>query len=110
MTTKPYRPVHQTLEEALAMQRQYGIRSHQGYIGMFTTQQAKGAIPNGQRIEKVAYEKGDHNPLYAQGTVLGSAKLADRIFYFVEWDASPHVAVGVVEYKIAAVDGGKLAR
>lgn len=57
---------------AVAM-RYYGIREHDGWSGVFTTQQSPLAkIANGARVEKIASEDGDAHPIGATGTVLGS--------------------------------------
>jgi hypothetical protein len=81
-----------------------------GYIGMFTRDQAEGAIPNGARIVKSFTEEHDANPVGTLGTVLGSIEAPpgvtgypDKFFYFVEWDPSPRLAVGVRAAKIAEV-------
>jgi hypothetical protein len=80
-----------------------------GYIGVFTRGTAPGAIPNGARIVKVKTEPGDYNPIGALGTVLGSMRPPAEVrrlfpdvlyFYFVEWDAMPGTAVGVMSTKI----------
>jgi hypothetical protein len=89
---------------------------HPGYKGRHTQGQAPGAIPNGTRVVKQNTQPGDSQPDGALGIVLGSfkaptgLKLAARserlmgvtYFYFVEWDALPGVAVGVVSTKITA--------
>jgi hypothetical protein len=97
-----------------------------GWQGAFTRRQADGAIPNGARIVKAHAEEGDGHPVGSLGTVLGSlgfppeaaeeaaAELAAKgldprpvkYAYFVEWDATPRVAVGVMDYKIGVADGG----
>jgi hypothetical protein len=98
-----------------------------GWHGVFTRQQAKGAIPNGSRIVKTASEKGDSTPYGALGTVLGSlgpfppeaaaeakAELVakglepnDVVYaYFVEWDALPRTAVGIMDWKIRRAEAG----
>lgn len=86
------------------------IDNHPGYIGAFTRDQAAGpdVIPNGARIVKVATEEKDMNPVGTKGTVLGSIRHAEvhngRVFYFVEWDTAPRVAVGCIGWKIARVE------
>jgi hypothetical protein len=82
---------------------------HPGYSGRHTRGQAPGAIPNGARIAKRNSEQGDSQPDGALGRVLGSLKTPTEIkattgvvyFYFVEWDALPGAAVGVMSTKIA---------
>jgi len=69
----------------------------------FTTQQAKGAMPNGTRIVKVKTEKGDANPVGTKGVIVGSLghpSLAD-IGYFVKWDSAPDIPMVVLSWKIA---------
>jgi hypothetical protein len=110
MATKgPLHPLHPD-EAELAALALHGIQKHAGYIGMFTRRQAEGAIANGRRVEKVVSERGDTHPLGSRATVLGSVCLDGRIFYFLEWDASPRVAVGVVAEKIHLVDGPPATR
>lgn len=83
-----------------------------GWVGVFTRNQAEGAIPNGTRIEKSEGEAGDSNPIGATGTVLGSLPAPDGMpakfahvkhFYFVEWDNYPKQACGVLDYKIKPI-------
>lgn len=80
------------------------IENHPGWIGGFTRDQAKGAIPNGTRIKKTASEEGDATTDGTLGTVLGSfqspASMGMLLFYFVEWDDNKRVAVGVMGWKI----------
>jgi hypothetical protein len=87
---------------------------HPGYGGLHTRGQAPGAIPNGARIVKRNSEQRDSQVDGALGTVLGSIRtpgaLAARegvpYLYFVEWDALPRCAVGVISTKIReATDG-----
>jgi hypothetical protein len=86
------------------------IRLYPGYVGLHTREQAPGAMPNGTRVVKVMFEKGDTHPIGSIGTVLGSLT-ADpnpvvpgvEHFYFIEWDDQPRLAVGVVNLKIAGV-------
>ena len=100
-----------------------------GYAGVFTRHEAEGAIPNGTRIVKVAVDgdgSEDAHPIGARGVVLGSLEfppgavaevrqelaakgldVPDVTFaYFVEWEARPRVAVGVMDWKIARADDG----
>jgi hypothetical protein len=76
---------------------------------------AAGAIPNGTRIHKTRHEPGDATPLGTGGVVLAShvAPVLDPLppgvpqqpafLYFVEWDTTPGVPVGVSDYKIEAL-------
>lgn len=66
--------------------------------------QVDGAIENGTRIKKVRSEEGDATPIGSLGTVLASLKdeeVSPRTFYFVEWDHTPGVPVGLLDWKIA---------
>ena len=80
------------------------IENHQGYVGAFTRDQAKGAIPNETRIQKTNSEKGDPTPDGTPGTVLGSMRAPESmgklLMYFVEWENRPRVAVGIMATKI----------
>ena len=82
------------------------IRVHDGYAGMFTRDQAKGAWPNGTRVRKCATENGDTHAIGDTAVVLGSIDSGlplhspDPYFYFVEWDDMPGVAVGVISSKV----------
>lgn len=89
------------------------VREHPGYFGAFCDGEAPGAIRNGSTIVKRSSEPGDANPDGSLGTVLGSvdvaaldpalaAKYSSPFFYFVEWQSSPRVAVGVAGFKIVA--------
>lgn len=77
--------------------------------------QAEGAIPNGTPIVKVNTEQGDINPTGTKGIVLGSVpvdlppnileRLSEaarqaKFFYFVEWESTPGVPVGIGDWKI----------
>lgn len=85
-----------------------GLRREHGYAGIFTRDQAEGAIPNGARIVKQNSEPGDSHSDGAQGVVLGSIasppelieKFGAKFAYFIEWDGSPRVAVGTVDRKV----------
>lgn len=87
------------------------FREYPGYKGIHTREQAEGAIKNKSRILKAFSEKGDSHPVGSLGTVLGSFKVTPDVaeefgapyFYFVEWDSTPGLAVGVVGTKIAEV-------
>jgi hypothetical protein len=73
-----------------------------GYIGTFSRDQVSGVIPNGTTIRKVKTEDGDAHPVGALGVVLGSIQIPTMpIFYFIEWEALPGYAVGVIDWKIA---------
>lgn len=84
------------------------IENHPGWIGSFTREQAKGAIPNGTRIKKTASEEGDATRDGTPGTVLGSIRapedmgaMGGAMAYFVEWDDKKRVAIGVMGWKVA---------
>jgi hypothetical protein len=76
-----------------------------GWTGIFTREQAEGAIANGRRVVKVKGEAGDAHPVGATATVLGSLSYPELggIGYFVEWDSRPRVAVFVIAWKIEAL-------
>jgi hypothetical protein len=77
------------------------LREYPGWFGIFTREQAPGALPNGTRIVKVQTEKGDAHPIGARATVLGSMAAPNvGLGYFVEWDAKPRCAVFVVDWKV----------
>lgn len=81
-----------------------GLAMEPGWEGVFTRERAAGAMENGTRIKKIVHEQGDMHPMGARGTILGSLTAPGlRIAYFVEWDDQPKKAVGVSDYKIAAV-------
>lgn len=82
------------------------LQEYPGYAGMFSRDQAAGAIPNGTRISKVLSEIGDAHEIGELGTVLGSMPMAGLgfdgdFFYWIEWDNMPKVVVGVTDKKIA---------
>lgn len=79
-----------------------GLHYEPGWLGIITRHEAKGAYPNGTRVEKVDEDPGDTRPLGSLGTVLGSLR-ADPIgtAYFVEWDSAPRHSVLVTAWKIA---------
>jgi hypothetical protein len=96
------------------------LKVEPGWRGAFTRAHAAGAIPNGARVVKVLGERGDAQPLGAEGVVLGSfgpinaeTRAAAAAFvpdwmlaeaeylYFVEWESAPRVAVAVVGAKLA---------
>jgi hypothetical protein len=79
----------------------------------YTTDQAEGAIPNGERVIKVNSEPGDSNPNGTGGVVIGSIavpkKAQDTLQrydvkhgYFIEWDTFP-APVFVVDIKVQHV-------
>jgi hypothetical protein len=78
------------------------FHSEPGWTGMFTRRQAPGALSNGTRVEKIATEKNDAHPIGAHATVLGSIAHPENgmVLYFVEWDAKPRWAIGVVAWKV----------
>lgn len=82
----------------------FPIRNYPGYHGAFTRDQAPGALASGTRIMKTSSEEGDANPDGALGTVLGSMSYPEvhdgALFYFIEWDSAPKVAVGCMGFKI----------
>lgn len=83
-----------------------------GIEGLFTRNQAEGAIPNGSRVVKVVDERGDAHPKGSKATVLGSWKRPDSfgqplVGYFVIWDAHPNTAIFVAGYKIQMIEGSK---
>lgn len=82
-----------------------GLSEPPGWTGVFTTEQAKGAIPNDTRVKKVVKEPGDAHPIGAQAKVLGSLRHAAGTLYFVEWDAMPKCAVAVADWKIKSMAG-----
>ncbi len=80
------------LEQPVA--RLFGIKSHPGWHGEFTTRSAIGAYPNGSRVVKIACDPaGDENENGSVGRVLGSIQWdTSPIMYFVEWDHRPRHA------------------
>ncbi len=87
------------------------MRDWPGYSGKFVRDQALDAIPNGQKVVKINSFPSDLNEDGATGVILGSIdvvraapELASRsrcrYVYFVEWDASPKVAVGIRDFRI----------
>lgn len=80
-----------------------GIKQHPGYYGAFTRNQVDGAWPNGSRVIKIKSETGDTHRVGERATVLGSmfhADVSPHVFYFIEWDASPGMAVGCAGWKL----------
>lgn len=87
------------------MMEEFNIDVHPGYMGVFTRDQAVGAIPNGTRIVKTKSEPGDSHPDGTPGTVLGSFRVDDQpAFYFVEWDCKPRIAVALAGHRIKEAD------
>jgi len=81
--------------------RPYEPHAHPGWLGLFTTDEYPGALPNGTRIIKVLMLQGDAHRPGAKGTVLGSMGHPQiGIGYFVEWDDTPKTAVFVEARKI----------
>lgn len=82
--------------------------------GVFTTQQAEGAILNGTRVQKCASEPDDGHGDGDLGTVVGSMGPFDpsqalididprfncSYGYFIEWDASPGLPVFTAGFKV----------
>lgn len=75
---------------------------------VFTREQAEGALPNGTRVVKIKAEEGDGHAVGERATVIGSVShpeiMNGIIAYFVSWDDMPNVPVGVVDWKIAALE------
>lgn len=82
------------------MQRTWKLCNEPGWFGGFTREQAPGAIPNGTRVVKVRTEPTDTHPIGSLATILGSIAAKGEVFYFVEWDAHPRIAVGIRSFKI----------
>jgi hypothetical protein len=72
----------------------------------YITDQADGALPNGTRVVKCTFEKGDKHAIGDLATVIGSIRhpTDPRMFYFVEWDDMPGVPIGVIGTKIRALE------
>jgi len=83
----------------------YGLKPHDGYVGVFTRRQSRFAIFNNKsRVQKRAVDAGgDIHGVGATGTVLGSICHAGVVGYFIEWDASPGVVTLAVEAKLTGV-------
>jgi len=74
-----------------------------GYIGHYIEGQADGAVPNGQRVVKVADEKGDAHTLGDTATVISSYAHPELgLMYFIEWDDRPKLIVACISWKLAA--------
>jgi hypothetical protein len=82
----------------------YPFRKYPGYHGVFTRDQAPGALASGTRIMKASSEEGDAHPDGALGTVLGSMSHPEvqngAVMYFIEWDARPKVAIATIGVKV----------
>lgn len=80
------------------------IKNYKGWTGGFTRDQARDALPNGTRIKKTRSEEGDGTPDGTPGTVLGSMRAPEEMYfellYFVEWDNHKKVAVGCMGWKV----------
>lgn len=76
------------------------LREYPGYVGAHTRETAPGALASGTRVMKTNSEDEDAHPNGSLGTVLGSMAhpevMNGLIFYFIEWDARPGIAVGTV--------------
>jgi len=85
-----------------------GFRYEPGYVGAFTRNQAKGAWPNGSRVEKIKEEKGDHHEIGERAVILGSMFDPQQplagIMYFIEWDRSPGMAIACLAWKLRSVN------
>lgn len=86
--------------------------------GTFTRDEAEGAIPNGTTIVKVNSEDTDGHPDGSRGVILGSLDARDlptdgiaphllpvTYVYFVEWKATPWIAVAILDTKVKPADG-----
>jgi hypothetical protein len=71
-------------------------------LGLYTTEQAIGAIPNGSRVQKTNTEPDDAHQDGALAVVLGSICHPDKgLGYFVVFDDAPDIAVLIVGKRIA---------
>jgi hypothetical protein len=78
------------------------LREYPGWAGIHCRDQYPGAYTNGSRVVKVAGDAKDAHAIGTGATVLGSMGHPEvGIGYFVEWDATPRVAVFVAAVKIA---------
>ena len=80
-------------------------------LGVYTENEAQGAITNGTRVVKVNSEPGDAHQNGALGTVLGSIGPHEvpgfpgiRYAYFIHWDGLD-IAVGTIDLKVKVADG-----
>lgn len=72
-------------------------------LGMHTTEQALGAIPNGSVVAKTNTKPGDGHQDGDRGKVIGSVAVDGRYLYFVEWDDAKGLAVGLEGSRIRKV-------
>jgi hypothetical protein len=92
------------------------LRGEPGWAGVFTREQAPGALPNGSTVMKTLDAPGDSHELGARATVLGSigpqpesVDVGDRVVpagayvYFVEWEDAPRAAVAVTSDRVGYV-------
>ena len=78
-----------------------GLKSEQGYWGIFTRNEYPGALKNGTRIRKTNSEPNDHRNDGDAGTVIGSIGAPEvGVMYFIEWDQTPRVIIGVTAQKV----------
>lgn len=82
------------------------LRLYPGYAGLHTRKQASGAYVNGTRIVKTNSAPSDEVADATPGTVLGSMTLLPdaAIFYFVEWDIRPKIAIGIQQSRITRMN------
>jgi hypothetical protein len=93
-------------EEDFVIEPLTGLCYRAGWVGVFTTKTAPGALINGTRVIKVAQDpEGDRTPPGTAGRVLGSIGHPDLvgIMYFIEWDNAPKFAVGCHQRKLRAI-------
>ena len=79
------------------------VTEEPGWYGAFTRNQVEGAIPNGTVIVKANSDPGDATPNGTKGTILGSLSADGLMFYFVEWESRPKMAIGCMSFKIAVL-------
>lgn len=94
------------------------VRPEPGWLGVFTREEAPGALGNGTPVAKVRSEPGDTFPDGTRGTVLGSigpgpdeptptphgATIPPGAYlYFVEWEPRPRYAIAIASNRLAAV-------
>jgi len=76
---------------------------------MFSSHQAKGALPNGTLVEKQNSEKEDGHPDGELGKIVGSMGPLDapvlgcRYGYFVIWDGTPKIPIFTMEAKVKEI-------
>lgn len=95
----------------------------EGLMGVFTRDQADGAIPNGSVVEKRHTEPGDMTEDGTKGIVVGSINIADhpehfeeltgtgikpgpgeKYVYFVQWESAQVMVVSLREHRVEKVD------